>query len=148
MKLALSLSIGLFCWCATTTLWSAAAVATGSAPRVYIQPQDGLESYIAAAIIKKHVPVVVTQNKEDARFLLTSAVQSKTETTGGKIARCLFLYCAGVEGSQIETVQLIDSKTQEVVWAYTVHKGSAGAYQSTAEAVAKHLKHFLEDHPQ
>lgn len=120
----------------------------GSAPRVYIPPQDGFESFLSAAIVKKHVPAVVTQNKEEAQFVLTSSVQAKEESTGSKVARCLFMYCAGAEGSQTASVQLVNAKTQEVAWAYNVRKASAQAYQSTAEAVAKHLKHFLEEHPQ
>jgi hypothetical protein len=123
-------------------------VATAGAPRIYIPPQEGFESYISAAIVKKHVPAVVTQDKEEARFLLTSAVDAKRESTGSIVARCLFLYCAGVAGTQTATVQLVNAKTHEVAWAYNVQKGSAQAYQSTAEAIAKHLKKFLEEHPQ
>ena len=126
----------------------AAELGTGGSPRIYIQPQDGFESYIAAAIVKKHVPAVVTQNKDDAEYLLTSAVIAKEESTGSKVARCLFMYCAGAEGSQTATVQLVNTRTQNVAWAYNVRKGSAKAYQSSAEAIAKHLKQFLEDHPQ
>lgn len=128
-------------------LAAAWAETPGGAPRIYLEPQGGFESYIAAAIAKKRVPAVVTTDKEKAQFVLASAVLAKPENTGGKIARCLFLYCAGIEGSQTATVQLIDAKTHEVAWAYNVHKGASGAYQSTAEAIAKHLKHFLEDHP-
>ena len=124
------------------------AALRGSAPRIYIPSQDGFESYLSAAIVKKRVPAVVTQNKDDAQFVLTSAVQAKEESTGSKVARCLFLYCAGAEGSQTASVQLVNTKTQEVAWAYNVRKGSARAYQSTAEAVAKHLKSLLEEHPQ
>ena len=113
------------------------------APRIYIAPQEGFESYISAAIIKKQVPAVVTQNKTEAQFLLTSSVLSKEETTGSKIARCLFMYCAGVQGNQTATVQLVNAKTGEVAWAYNVRKGGAQAYQSTAESIAKHLKQFL-----
>lgn len=119
-----------------------------ASPRIFIQPQAGFESYLAAAIIKKHVPAVVTQNQEEAQFLLTSAVQSKEESAGSKIARCLFMYCLGMDGSQTATVQLVNSGAQEVAWAYNVRKGSANSYQSTTEAVAKHLKSFLEEHPQ
>jgi len=117
-------------------------------PRIYIESQGGFESYLSAAMVKKHVPAVVTQNKDEAMFALTSAVESKEESTGSKVARCLFLYCAGVAGTQTVTVQLINIRTQEVAWAYNVRKGSARAYQSTAESVAKHLKKFLEQHPQ
>ena len=113
------------------------------APRIYIAPQEGFESYISAAIIKKQVPAVVTQNQAEAQFLLTSSVLSKEETTGSKIARCLFMYCAGVQGNQTATVQLVNAKTGEVAWAYNVRKSGAQAYQSTAESIAKHLKQFL-----
>ncbi len=123
-------------------------VATGGAPRIYIPPQEGFDSYLSAAIVKKHVPAVVTQEKDEAQFLLTSAVDAKRESTGSIVARCLFLYCAGAAGTQTATVQLVNAKSHEVIWAYNVQKGSAQAYQSTAEAIAKHLKKFLEDHPQ
>ncbi|MFN3326835.1 MAG: hypothetical protein ACK5AZ_25360 [Bryobacteraceae bacterium] len=116
-------------------------------PRIYIEPQDGFESYISAAIVKKRVLAVVTRSKDEAHFHLTSAIVAKEESAGSKVARCLFMYCAGMEGSQTATVQLINAKTQEVAWAYNVRKGSAKAYQSSAEAIAKHLKKFLERNP-
>ncbi len=118
------------------------------APRIYVEPQGGFESYISAAVTRKHVPAVITHNKDEAQFVLTSSVNAKEESAGSKIARCLFLYCAGMEGSQTASVQLVNARTQEVAWAYNVRKASAQAYQSTAEAIAKHLKQFLEEHPQ
>lgn len=127
---------------------SAQVPAHGGSPRIYIEAQNGFESYISAAIVKKHVPAVVTKNKDEATFVLTSAVEGKEESSGSKVARCLFLYCAGIQGTQTATVQLVSAKTQDVAWAYNVHKGSASAYQSTSEAIAKHLKEFLEKHPQ
>jgi hypothetical protein len=117
-------------------------------PRIFIQPQNGFESYISAAIVKKHVPAVVTQNQDDAWFVLTSEVQAKEESAGSKIARCLFVYCAGIQGTQTASVQLVNAQTQEVIWAYNVRKGAASAFQSTAESIAKHLKKFLEQRPQ
>src|SRR5580698_3697444 len=57
-------------------------IVSAGAPRIYIPPQEGFESYISAAIVKKHVPAVVTQDKEEAQFLLTSAVDAKQESTG------------------------------------------------------------------
>lgn len=111
---------------------------------MFIQEQGGFESYLAAAILKKHVPVVVTTNPEGAGYLLTSAVISKEESGVSKIARCAFMYCVGIAGTQTATVQLVDAYSQEIVWAYNVKKGSASNYQSTAEACAKHLKQFLE----
>jgi hypothetical protein len=120
----------------------------GGSPRIFIPEQGGFESYLTAAIVKKHVPAVVTTNQDEARYILTSAVVTKEESGASKIARCLFAYCIGIQGTQTATVRLVDAKTSEVAWAYNVRKGAASAYQSTAEACAKHLKQFLEQHPQ
>ena len=120
-----------------------------ASPRIYVEPQDGFESYLSAAIVKKHVPAVVTQDKENASFVLTSAVLAKEESTGSKVSPDVSLRIVrGIQGTQTATVQLVNVKTKEVAWAYNVRKGSASAYQSTAEAAAKHLKKFLEEHPQ
>jgi hypothetical protein len=112
--------------------------------RIFIEPQDGFESYISAAIAKKGVAVVVTQDRDAAKYIITSTVTQKEESTGGKIARCAFAYCAGINGSQTVSIQLIDPKTKDVAFAYNVRKGGSANFQSSAEAIAKHLKQFLE----
>jgi hypothetical protein len=48
------------------------------------------------------------EKKAGAQFLLTESVQPHPETTDSKVASCLFLNCAGFEGFQIATVQLIN----------------------------------------
>jgi len=114
-------------------------------PKIYIAPQNGFESYLAGAFTKKSVPAQVVQTEEAADYILTPApVVQKPESAGGKIARCLFAYCAGIEGSQTASVSLVDTKTKAVVWAYNVKKGGSSNFQSSAEACAKHLKHWLE----
>jgi len=129
----------------TTSIIGLALALTASAQtRIFIEPHDGFESYIAAAMVKKHVPVVVTKDRAEANFVLTSVVMTKEESTGSKVARCLLASCVGIEGWQTATVQLIKAGSQDVTWAYNVRKPAAIAYQSTAEAIAKHLKQFLE----
>jgi hypothetical protein len=114
-------------------------------PKIYIAPQNGFESYLAGAFSKKSVPAQIVQAPEDADYVLSPApVEQKPESTGGKIARCLFVYCAGIEGSQTASVTLTDAKKNVVVWAYNVHKGGSKNFQSSAEACAKHLKNWLE----
>jgi hypothetical protein len=116
-------------------------------PTVYIEPQQGFETYLAAAISKKNVPVDVVTDGSKATYLLKAApVEIKTESTGGKIARCLFAYCAGIEDKGNVSVQFIDSTSTKVLWAYSVNKQKGGSKnsQSMAEAVAKHLKEFVE----
>ena len=116
-----------------------------SGPKIYIAPQNGFESYLAGAFTKKSVPAQIVQTEDAADYILSPApVEQKPESTGGKIARCLFAYCAGIEGSQTASVTLIDAKTKAVVWAYNVKKNGSSNFQSSAEACAKHLKHWLE----
>jgi hypothetical protein len=116
-------------------------------PTVYIEPQQGFETYLAAAISKKNVPVDVVTDQTKANYVLKAApVEIKTESTGGKIARCLFAYCAGIEDKGNVSVQLIATSSTKVMWAYSVNKQKGGNKnsQSMAEAVAKHLKDFVE----
>src|ERR1700688_2587686 len=116
-------------------------------PTIYVEPQQGFETYLAAAISKKNVPVDVVMDETKANYVLKAApVEIKTESTGGKIARCLFAYCAGIEDKGNVSVQFIDTSSSKMLWAYSVNKQKGGSKneQSMAEAVAKHLKDFVE----
>jgi hypothetical protein len=113
--------------------------------KIFIEPQAGFDSYIAAAFIKKKLPVIVTKNEADAQYALTSVVLSKEESGLGKIARCAFMYCVGIDGLQTATVELLIPGKDEIVWAYNVRKSGTHSYQSSAESIAKHLlNEFLE----
>ncbi len=121
-----------------------------SRPSVYLEPQEGFETYIAAAIQKKGVPVDVVTDKTRAVYILRSApVEVKSESTGGKIARCLFAYCAGIEDKGNVSVQLIEVNSTKMIWAYSVNKQRGGSknQQSMAEAIAKHVKESLPTLP-
>jgi len=116
-------------------------------PTVYIEPQNGFETYLAAAMAKKGVPVDVVTDQTKATYVLKSApIEIKQESTGGKIARCLFAYCAGIEDKGNVSVQLIEASSTKMLWAYSVNKQRGGSKneQSMAEAVAKHFKEFIE----
>lgn len=101
--------------------------------RVYIEPQEGFESYIAKALLKKHVPLGTTQKKDEAQFRLAG--------TNGAHGFAGYGYSSA-------TIQLIDNQTQEVVWTHDVRKYFIyGAWRSEAEEIAKELKNFVEAHP-
>ncbi len=126
------------------------AISQTARPTIYLEPQQGFETYIAAAIAKKGVPVDVVTDKYRATYILRSApVEVKSESTGGKIARCLFAYCAGIEDKGNVSVQLIEVGSTKMVWAYSVNKQRGGSknQQSMAEAIAKHFKEFLPGAP-
>jgi hypothetical protein len=122
------------------------AATANERPTVYVEAQNGFETYLSAAIAKKGVPVDVVTDKTKATYVLRAApIEIKAESTGGKIARCLFAYCAGIEDKGNVAVQLIETESTKVVWGYSVNKQRGGSKntQSMAEAVAKHLKESL-----
>jgi hypothetical protein len=145
-----------------------AGKASGPAPvsagaRVVIAPMGGFETYFAAAVREKKVPITLTLDKASAQFFVVS---TNTEWQG-------FVYGSGGSASWNRSggssafgasasstrgleasIMLIDAKSKDVVWAYEVHKSSHGALlfgtfgargqQSIAEACAKHLRDFIE----
>lgn len=124
------------------------APAPDANPTVFIEAQNGFESALAAAFIKKHVPANVVTVPDNATYTLKSAdVYAKEETTGSKVARCLFAYCAGIEGTASVSVQLIRNTDHAIVWAYQVRKPNSGpvGIQSLSEAIAKHLRNDYFD---
>ena len=127
-----------------------AATLAPSEPAIYIVPANGFQTSLMAAMQKKHVPVSLLADETGAQYRLESTpIQVKTQTTGSKFARCLFADCIGIQDRSSVAVQLVDVKSKQIVWAYTVHKQRGGAMndQSMAEAVAKHLKEFMQKHP-
>lgn len=111
-------------------------------PAIYVAPANGFEVNLAAAFQKKHVgaQVVLEEAKAD-HILRPSEVAIHKESGAGKIARCMFAYCMGIEDSGDVSVQLVETKSQRVVWAYQVAKQrGVRNRQSMAEAVAKHLR--------
>jgi hypothetical protein len=93
----------------------------------------------------KGVPAEIVEDKTKATHILKpSAVEVRKESTGGKVARCLFISCAGIEDRGSVSVQLVDVNSRKLTWAYSVNKQRGHKNdQSMAEAVAKHLKEFL-----
>jgi hypothetical protein len=122
-----------------------------SGPTIFIKAQNDFGTALAAAIVKKHVRVVIVTTPDKAQYTLESAaVDSKAESTGSKFARCMFMDCIGVNGFSDVSVQLVRNKDGAVAWAYQVRKGNSGplGIQSLSEAVAKHLKNdYLDKQP-
>lgn len=153
---------------ASATDPSGTSVVTGSqrvppGSRIVIAPMGGFETYFAAAVREKGVPVTLTLDKASAQFFVVS---TNTEWQG-------FVYGSGGSASWgpsggsathgaaasstrgLEaSIMVIDAKSKDVVWAYEVHKNSHGSLlfgtfgargqQSVAEACAKHLRQFIE----
>lgn len=117
--------------------------AQSARPTLYINADENFQTALAAALVKKDVPITVMTDRDKAELILqSSSVAAKQESAGSKIARCLFAYCVGIEGSSTASVQLVKASDGSVVWAYQVRKANGGpvGIQSLSEAIAKHLK--------
>ena len=108
--------------------------------KVFIAPvEGGFENYLAAAIQQKKVPIVVVTNREKAEFEISGV--EETEKAGW--AKMLFTGSAA--SKEQAGVKVVNIKTEEVVFAYAVHKSnSARGKQSAAEACAKHMRDKVE----
>ena len=127
-----------------------AAAQSESQPKIFIKADPDFSVALTAAINKKHDPATIVLDEKSAEYILQSAaVNAKQESAGSKIARCLFAYCAGIEGTSSVSVQLIRVSDSAVVWAYQVRKANGGpvGIQSLSEAIAKHLKKEFLDTP-
>ena len=119
-------------------------------PTIYIDAVGGFQTALTAAMLKKKVPVTVTTDRTKADYILkASPVDSKDESGAGKVARCMFLDCVGVNGYSEVSVQLMRRADSTVAWAYQVRKSNSGplGVQSLSEAIAKHLRNdYLKKH--
>lgn len=105
---------------------------------VYIEPMDGFETYLTAALLKKKVPVIVTDDKTKADYIISGTAH--TDPAGW--AKTIFISAASSSGASIV---MKDAKTGDTAFAYSVNKYTAArASQSTAEACAKHLKSAID----
>ena len=108
--------------------------------RIYIAPiEGGFDTFLAAAIIKKQVPVTVVTDRTKADYEITGI--ASTERAGW--AKMLFM---GVDNSNdMASIKVVYLKSSEVVYGYAVRKGNSyRGKQSAAEACAKHLKEKIE----
>jgi hypothetical protein len=136
-------------FCLVSIALAVCSLSTGSVhaqapqPTIYINAEGGFQTALTAAMLKKKVPATVTTDQTKADYILKAApVDSKDESGAGKVARCLFLDCIGVNGYSEVSVQLMHRADSTVVWAYQVRKGNSGplGVQSLSEAIAKHLR--------
>jgi hypothetical protein len=126
------------------------ALAAAQAPRVYIEPSETVDAghaaekakhidfgaAIAAALIKKKVPVTTVMEPEKAQWTIKTVSSQQDDTTGTKVAKLIF---AGPNATftQFEgSITVIDRQTAEVLYAYNVKKTN---FKSAAESFAKHF---------
>ncbi len=73
--------ISAFLLLACSSLCIAQAPQIKSGATVYIEPMGGYETYLAAAIAKKKVPLIVLADKSKADYFITSSVVIPSKPT-------------------------------------------------------------------
>jgi hypothetical protein len=111
-----------------------------SGARVYIGPvEGGYDIYLAAAMHKKEVPIVIVTDRAKADFELSGVSESE------KAGWAKIVFWGNTNSREQASVKMVNLKTDTVVWGYNVNKGSSmRGKQSSAEACAKHLKEKIE----
>jgi len=107
--------------------------------KVYIAPAGGFEQYLAAALRKKSVPLLIMVDREAADFEITAT----HEKEDASFART---YVWGLlHGSASASIQIVNLKTNVVVFADSSERLVAlRGERSTAEKLAKYLKRRME----
>ena len=108
--------------------------------RIYISPMDGFENYLAAALRKKEVPLVIVAEPDLADFIVTGTRDKKSAGW----AKTIFM--GDTRGSASASMQVVNVRTHVIVYADSSNRSSANnGERSTAEKLAKYLKKKIED---
>jgi hypothetical protein len=95
-------------------------------------------SALAAALMKKEVPVLVVTDKSKADWTIQSVSSHREDSTGTKVAKVFALGVFAGSFSEFNgTIQVVDNESSAVIYAYNVKKNN---FQSAAESFAKHFK--------
>ena len=123
-------------WEFSSCRW-AEQIAAGS--KVYIEPMNGFETYMAAAIEKKKVPLIVVSDESVADYVITGNAEHQ------KAGWAKVVFTGNIHSDEQASVSMVSTKTKELVFAYAVNKkNTLHGEQTSAEACAKHLKEKIE----
>ncbi|MEN3325546.1 MAG: hypothetical protein V7638_353 [Acidobacteriota bacterium] len=115
--------------------------------KVFIEPftaegdkSTGFENYLAAALRKKNVPLIIVSDLNEADFVISGSADKK----GGGWAKKVLL--GDFRSTTSASFQVTNLKTKVVAFADSSHKYSANrGMRSSAEKLAKYLKKKMED---
>ena len=107
--------------------------------RVYVAPmKDGFDTFVIAGIMKKKVQVVVVTSREKADYEITGIAESD------KASWAKMLFIGSIQSAEQASIKIVEIKTDEVVFGYSVNKGNSyRGKQSAGEACAKHMKESI-----
>jgi hypothetical protein len=104
------------------------------------KPVEGFETYLAAALRKKQVPLLIVIDRDQADFEIVGTADKK----GAGWAKKVFL--GDWRSTTSASMSIINLKTGVVAYSDASHRSSANkGLRSSAEKLAKYLKRKIED---
>ncbi len=120
------------------------SLAQMSRPTIFVESQQGFETYIVTAFAKQGVPVDLVTDETRARYILKSVnLEVIPQSADRRAAQCLFSSCKEAQPTGNVAVQLVEVDSTKIVWAYSVSRKGSKPQESMAESVAKHFKIFV-----
>jgi hypothetical protein len=118
-------------------VWQSEAQSIGVIPanaKIFVDAATGFDTYLAAAVKRQHVPLVITTQKDAADYELEA--MSGARRVPGSSWSILWGY-----GDAQAVIRLVDIRTSEIVFVYAL--GSSKILHNeriTAEVCARQLK--------
>ena len=139
MKKPTAILILILCVVGAAHAQHSVALNLAAGSTVYIEPMDGFENYLAAALQKKKVQVTVVADRGAADFVITGSAQHE-KAGWAKVA-----FQGSIHSDDEASISVVNTETSAVVFAYAVNKkNTLHGEQTTAEACAKHLQAHIE----
>ena len=114
-----------------------------SGSTVYIEPADGFETFLAAAMIEYKVPLVVVADKEKAEYIIRCNAQGTQQAGGGVLGSLMGGAPTTSTWSEVSaSFSVIDPRSSQVVFAGSASRERSlkGAAQVCAGYLAKFMK--------
>ena len=124
-----------------TTFAQAPQIMNGST--VYIEPANGFETFLAAAMIEYKVPLVVVADKEKAEYIIRCNAQGTQQAGGGVLGSLMGGAPTTSTWSEVSaSFSVIDPRSSQVVFAGSASRDRSlkGAAQVCAYYLAKFMK--------
>ncbi|HZS09510.1 MAG TPA: hypothetical protein VFD58_32065 [Blastocatellia bacterium] len=108
--------------------------------KVYIEPMGGFESYMAAALQQKNVPLVVVADKDKADFVIKGMAEEK------KAGWAKIVFQGNTSPTGDASIQIVNVKSGVIAFAVSEHRrNSLHGQRSVAEYLAKKIGQKMKD---
>ncbi len=116
---------------AFSTIALAQAPQIKSGATVYLDPKGGFDSFLAAAIMRYNVPLVVVGDKDKAEYIIITSDIHQIEYDGWSDTSA--------------SITVMDARTSQIIIAFSASTKRFGV-KGIAEKCAEQLKQYMKQH--